>query len=54
MLYQEIVALCSEIHATQSNELFEHNIELFSVNPGGMVTSRLQWDEEIFVVEIPR
>jgi hypothetical protein len=54
MLYQEIVALCSEIHTAQSNALFGHNLELFSVNPGGVVTSRFQWVEEIFVVEIPR
>ena len=54
MLYQEIAALCSESHTTQSNALFGHNLQLFSVNPSGMVTSRFQWVEEIFVVGIPK
>jgi hypothetical protein len=38
MLYQEIVALRSEIRTTQSNALCGHNVELFSVSPGGIVT----------------
>jgi len=53
MLYQEIASLCSEIHTTQSNTLCGHNLELLSVNPGGMVILRLHWFEEMFVVEIP-
>jgi hypothetical protein len=48
MLYQEIVALCSEIRIKQSNALCG---QLFSVKPGATVTLRLQWVEKIFVVK---
>ena len=35
MLYREIIAICSEIHAKRINTLCEHNVEFGSVKGGG-------------------
>jgi len=34
MLYREIIAVCSEIHAKHINTLCGQNVELLSVKPG--------------------
>ena len=35
MLYREIIAVCSEIHAKRLNTLCGQNVELVNVEPGG-------------------
>jgi hypothetical protein len=35
VLYREIIAVCSEIHAKHTNTLRGQNVELLDVKPGG-------------------
>jgi len=43
MLYREIIAVCSEIHAKHINTVCGQNVELLNVKPGGsLVTTWLQ------------
>lgn len=32
----DMMAVCSKMHANQINSLFGYNIELLSIEPGGM------------------
>jgi len=43
MLYREIIAVCSQIHAKHINTLCGQNVELLNVKRGGtLVTTRRQ------------
>jgi hypothetical protein len=51
MLYREIIAVCSEIHAKHINTLCGQNVELLNVKPGGTYSDHRAINGEISVIK---
>jgi len=51
MLYKEIIAVCSDIHAKHINILCGQNVELLNVKPGGTYSNNWGLDGYMSVIK---